>query len=184
VLPLPQTLNTTRLRLRGPVASDANAIFQSYTQDPEVCRFMIWRPHASESVTEEFIASCAEEWKTGSRLPYVITELHANVAIGMLEARMQGTTVDIGYVLARSHWGKGYMPEAIQALTGVALQSASVFRVQATCDTETTPSQRALEKSGFSREGRLERHTAHPNISPEPRACFMYAKCRQGENAL
>jgi [ribosomal protein S5]-alanine N-acetyltransferase len=178
VLPLPQTLNTSHLRLRCPVASDTNAIFRSYTQDPEVCRFMIWRPHASESVTEEFIASCVEEWKTGNRLPYVITELHANVAIGMLEARIQRTTVDIGYVLARSHWGKGYMPEAIQALTGVALQSASVFRVQATCDTDNIPSQRALEKSGFSRESRLERYTVHPNISSEPRACFMYAKCR------
>ena len=102
----------------------------------------------------------------------------------MLEARMQGTTVDIGYVLAPSHWGKGFMPEAIQALTGVALQKPSVYRVQATCDTENVPSQRALEKSGFRREGRFERYTVHPNISPEPRACFMYAKCRRDENAL
>ena len=178
MLPLPKALDTSRLRLRCPVAADASAIFQSYTQDPEVCRFMIWRPHASESVTEEFIASCVEEWKTGSRLPYVIAELQNNAAIGMLEARLQGTTVDIGYVLARSHWGKGYMPEAIHALTGVALQCSSAFRVQATCDTENIPSQRALEKSGSIREGRLERYTVHPNISPEPRACFMYARCR------
>ena len=178
MLPCPETLNTLRLRLRCPVASDASAIFQSYTQDLEVCRFMIWRPHALESVTQEFIASCVEDWKTGIRLPYVITELHSNAAIGMLEARMQGNTVDIGYVLARSHWGKSFMPEAIQALTGVALQNSNVFRVQATCDTENIPSQRALEKSGFSREGRLERYTVHPHISSEPRACFMYAKCR------
>ena len=96
-----------------------------------------------------------EDWKPGSRLPYVIAELQHNAAIGMLEARMQGTTVDIGSVLARAHWGKGLMPEAIQALTGVALQNSSVFRVQATCDTENIQSQRALEMSGFSREGRL-----------------------------
>jgi [ribosomal protein S5]-alanine N-acetyltransferase len=181
---LPETLTTARLRLRCPVATDASEIFQSYTQDLQVCRFMIWRPHAEESVTQAFIASCVEEWKAGSRLPYVITELHSNVAIGMLEARMQGTTVDIGYVLAPSHWGKGFMPEAVRALTGVALRNPSVYRVQATCDTENIPSQRALEKSGFSREGRLERYTVHPNISSEPRACFMYAKCRRGENAL
>ena len=184
MLPLPETLNTPRLRLRCPVTADASAIFQSYTQVLEVFRYMIWKPHASESVTQDFIASCIDGWKTGSRLPYVITELHSNVAIGMLEARMQGTTVDIGYVLAPSHWGKGFMPEAIQTLTGIALQSSGIFRVQATCDTENIPSQRALEKSGFDREGRLERHTVHPNISSEPRACFMYAKCRSGENAL
>lgn len=139
---------------------------------------MIWRPHASESITREFIGSCIEVWKTGDRLPYVITERDSNVAIGMLEARMQGTAVDIGYVLARSHWGKGFMPEAIQALTSDALAMPKIFRVQAACDTENIPSQRALEKSGFIREGHLERYTVHPNLSPEPRACFMYAKCR------
>lgn len=176
--PLPETLTTPRLRLRCPVAADASEIFQSYTQDLKVCRFMIWPPHASESITQAFIASCVEEWKSGNRLAYVITERHSNVAIGMLEARVQRATVDIGYVLAPSHWGKGFMPEAIQALTSAALQNSSVFRVQATCDAENIPSQRALEKSGFSREGRLERYTVHPNISSEPRPCFMYARCR------
>jgi RimJ/RimL family protein N-acetyltransferase len=96
----------------------------------------------------------------------------------MLEARILGTALDIGYVLARSHWGRGYMPEAIQSLTNAALLKPTIFRVQATCDVENIPSQRALEKSGFKREGRLDRHTVHPNISSEPRACFMYAKCR------
>jgi [ribosomal protein S5]-alanine N-acetyltransferase len=49
---------------------------------------------------------------------------------------------------------------------------------QATCDVENLASQRALEKSGFNREGRLERYNIHPNVAAEPRACFMYAKCR------
>ena len=139
---------------------------------------MIWKPHASEVVTREFIASCVEAWKSGTRMPYVITERDSNAVIGMLECRMQGTAVDIGYVLARSHWGKGFMPEALQSLTGAALSNTGIFRVHATCDTDNIPSQRALEKSGFTREGRLERYTVHPNISSEPRACYMYAKCR------
>ena len=176
--PLPEVISTARLRLRSPVIADASTIFRSYTQDPEVCRFMIWMPHTSESVTRDFIASCVEIWKTGICLPYVITETDSNVAIGMLEARMQGTAVDIGYVLAREHWGKGFMPEAIRSLTSAALSNPAIFRVHAACDTENTPSQRALEKSGFSREGRLERYTVHPNISSEPRACFLYARWR------
>ena len=160
------------------MAVDASAIFRSYAQDEQVCRFMIWKPHASESITQEFTASCVEAWEAGSRLPYVITERSSDIAIGMLEARMQGTTVDIGYVLAPLHWGKGFMPEAVQSLTTATLQNPDIFRVHAACDTENIPSQRVLEKSGFSREGRLERYTIHPNICPEPRACFMYAKCR------
>lgn len=175
---LPEEVQTERLRLRRPEFTDASAIFRAYTQDPQVCRFMIWAPHASESVTREFIESCVKAWEQGDRLAYVVTEREPNLAIGMLEARVQDTTIDIGYVLARSHWGRGFMPEAIRALVSTALESPGVFRVQAACDTENLPSQRALEKAGFVREGRLERLTVHPNISPEPRACFMYARCR------
>jgi [ribosomal protein S5]-alanine N-acetyltransferase len=175
---LPEELATSRLRLRAPVAADAAAIFGSYTQDPLVCRFMIWTPHRTTKQTEEFIGSCIDSWRTGDRLPYVITEKESDFAVGMIEARLQQTTIDIGYVLARAHWNKGFMPEAIGSLTSAALSDPETFRVQASCDTENIPSQRVLEKSGFSREGRLERYTVHPNISYEPRACFMYAKCK------
>jgi RimJ/RimL family protein N-acetyltransferase len=96
----------------------------------------------------------------------------------MLEARILAHTVDIGYVLARKHWGAGLMPEAIRALAQVALALPSIFRVQATCDIDNRASARTLEKSGFVREARLERYIVHPNISPEPRPCLMYARCR------
>jgi [ribosomal protein S5]-alanine N-acetyltransferase len=175
---LPEELTTSRLRLRAPISADAAAIFQSYAQDPLVCRFMIWTPHRTEQQTEEFIESCVNSWNTGDRLPYVIAEPESDLAIGMIEARIHGPTVDVGYVLARAHWNKGLMPEAISSLTSAALGNPATFRVQASCDTENIPSQRALEKAGFSREGRLDRYIVHPNISSEPRACFMYAKCK------
>jgi len=49
----------------------------------------------------------------------------ADTAIGMIEARTLGSTVDIGYVLARAHWGRGLMPEAIRALTATALADSA-----------------------------------------------------------
>jgi len=99
-------------------------------------------------------------------------------AIGMLEARRNSHVVDIGYVLARAHWGHGLMTEAVRALADTALGNPEVFRVQATCDVDNRASARVLEKSGFSCEGRLQRHTVHPNIDREPRPCFLYARCR------
>jgi ribosomal-protein-alanine N-acetyltransferase len=99
-------------------------------------------------------------------------------AIGMLEARVGAHITDIGYVLARAHWGKGLMTEAVRALTDAALGSPEICRVQASCDVDNRASARVLEKSGFSCEGRLERYTIHPNIAAEPRPCFLYARCR------
>lgn len=174
---LPQRLETGRLVLRRPIEADANEIFRSYTQDPLVCRFLVWKPHVSEAETRAFIASCIAAWEEGSRRPYVLTEVGSPSAVGMLEARIHGFTVDLGYVLARAHWGKGYMPEAVAALAASALEQGHC-RVQAFCDVENHSSQRTLEKAGFAREGRMERYMIHPNISAESRACFMYSRCR------
>lgn len=174
---LPDRLETNRLALRRPIESDAAEIFNTYAQDALVCRYMVWRPHPDVSATRAFIASCIEAWDAGVRFPYVITRQGSTSAIGMLDARPNGFTLDVGYVLARSCWGQGYMPEAIRSLTTLAL-AQGYFRIQAFCDVDNLPSQRALEKSGFAREGRLERYFMHPNMSAEPRPCFMYAKCR------
>lgn len=175
---LPDTLQTARLQLRAPALADAGALFRAYTQDPAVCRYMVWTPHRSEDETRSFMAWSVDAWAGGKTQPYVITPSGSDTPIGMIEARLQGTTVDIGYVLAQAHWGRGLMPEAIDAVSNAALAAPGIFRVHAACDTENIASQRVLEKSGFLREGRLERYTVHPNISPEPRACFMYARCR------
>ena len=176
--PLPEFISTARLNLRRPELFDASAIFNAYTQDRDVCKYMIWKPHTSAQATHDFIQSRIDAWSAGDRLPFIITESTSNLAIGMIEARVMESMIDVGYVLAKAHWGKGLMPEAVLAVTAAALANDRLYRVQATCDTENIPSQRTLEKAGFAREGRLERHTILPNLSTEPRASFIYAKCR------
>ncbi|MBV7534836.1 GNAT family N-acetyltransferase [Duganella sp. sic0402] len=163
--------------LRAPRPSDAAHLFAAYTQDPEVARYMTWRPHTLLSQTEGFIDYCLRGWaEDRSRAYLLVPHDHDDVPIGMLEARLQSHTIDIGYVLQRKYWGAGLMPEAMRAFSEVALSLPEYFRVQATCDVENAASARTLEKSGFVREGRLERHTIIPNLSPEPRASLMYAR--------
>jgi len=176
---LPDQLRTPRLVLREPRECEAPRLFDAYTHDPEVTRFLIWRPHATVADTETFIAGCIRDWRGDVRRPYVVA-LHedSDRPIGMLEARVHLHTIDIGYALARKHWGQGFMPEAIRALSAAALSMPAFFRMQATCDIDNHVSARTLEKSGFLLEARLERHVVHPNIGPGPRACLMYARCK------
>ncbi|MGQ4878620.1 GNAT family N-acetyltransferase [Billgrantia sp. LNSP4103-1] len=176
---LPTSIVTTRLSLRQPRSSDASRLFRAYTMDAEVTRYLVWRPHKAITEAEAFIATCIEAWENRTRFPYIITlTSHEQEPIGMVEARPNGHTVDMGYVLARQFWGQGIMREALIELTERCLALPEYYRVQATCDVENLASIRLLEKAGFSREGRLERYALHPNISPEPRACLMYARCR------
>ncbi|CAN7401556.1 GNAT family N-acetyltransferase [Duganella sp. Dugasp56] len=177
-LSLPDQLSTPRLMLREPRQSDAAAFFEAYTQDIEVARYMTWRPHRALAETEAFIAYCMRGWASGISRAYILARHDEDIPIGMLEARLFPHTVDIGYVLQRRHWGHGLMPEAIGALCNAALALPACFRIQATCDAENGASARTLEKSGFTCEGKLARHTVLPNLGDEPRASLMYARCR------
>ncbi|MEK7316194.1 MAG: GNAT family N-acetyltransferase [Candidatus Eisenbacteria bacterium] len=176
--PLPDRIETARLVLREPRNADAGVLFAAYTQDPAVARYTTWRPHGSMAQTEAFIHNCVDAWSGCARSPYVLTLRPHDEAVGMLEARFQGHVVDIGYVMRRSLWGQGLMSEAIHAMAEAIFEVPRFFRIQATCDVANTASSRALERAGFVREGELDRHTVHPNISDEPRRCYMYARCR------
>lgn len=176
---LPRSFQTNRLIARLPVPGDSAHLFAAYTSKPEVSRFMIWQPHAEVATTEVFVAECIAAAGAGSRFPYVLAwRENPGIPIGMLEARPSDFKVEIGYVLAPEYWGQGLMPEAVSSLADLMLDQAEFFRIQAFCDVDNVPSQRMLEKAGFLREGRHERFMIHPNLSAEPRPCYMYAKCK------
>lgn len=166
---------TPRLHLRRPIPMDAERIFQTYAQDREVTRYLEWVPHSSVETTKEFIAYCQDRWTSCVAFPYVITRKEDDELLGMIEVRPKRHRANFGYVLARSYWGNGFMPEAIGALAKITLAPPTIYRMEATCDVENKASARALEKSGFSREGVLRRYIIHPNISPEPRDSLLYA---------
>lgn len=169
----PEQIETERLLLRRPSIADAASIFNSYAQDLEVTRYLVWRPHTNIQETENFLADCAAAWEDASRFPYVIT-LNGAV-IGMIEIRINDFKADVGYVLAREHWGRGIATEALRTLVDWALGQESIYRVWALCDVENPASGRVLEKVGMRREGVLRRQLIHPNISDEPRDSNCYA---------
>lgn len=172
---MPENLSTDRLLLRSLRMEDACAIFEGWAQDPEVVRYLIWRPHQSIKETEEFVRSCMLAWENEMHFAYMITLKPGGEAMGMIDARIHPPEVEIGYGLARVHWGKGYMPEAVRALIDWAFQQPSIYRVCATTDVENIASQRVLEKVGMSREGTLHKYIVHPNISDIPRDSYLYA---------
>ena len=174
----PETIETERLALRIPRTDDAPAIFAGWTQDSEVTRYLTWRPHQRLEQTEAFVAGCISAWDGETRFPYVITLKESDQAIGMIDPRIEGDKVGIGYVAARTHWGKGYMTEAARAIIARAFQQPSIYRVYATTDVENVASRRVLEKAGMQCEGILRGYILHPNLGDEPRDCYMYAIVR------
>ena len=61
--------------------------------------------------------------------------------------------IEIGYILKKSAWGKGYATEATNRLLKFAFEETPLEELVATTDLENIASQRVLEKCGLVYEG-------------------------------
>ena len=173
----PESWRTPRLHLRKPRREDASLIFAAYAQDPEVSRYLTFRPHRDLSDTAEAVDRFLENWRAGKSYCWLIFRRESEELVGAISARPdQG--INLGYLIARPYWRRGFMSEAVAAVTQWAFGQPDVCRVWAVCDMENDASARLLEKSGFHQEGILRKWSLHPNISDIPRDCYCYAKIR------
>jgi ribosomal-protein-alanine N-acetyltransferase len=171
----PEHFESKRLILRKPRLEDALSFFEGYAQDPEVTRYLVWKPHRNIQETEQFLLACGQLWRAGKDFAYAITLKEDDNLIGMFGLHPMNLKIEVGYALVRTYWGKGYMTEVLRAVIDWSLAQPHIFRVQAFCDVDNLGSARVMEKAGMTREGLLRRYVLHPNINDEPRDAYMYA---------
>ncbi|MEO5866122.1 MAG: GNAT family N-acetyltransferase [Sphingomonas sp.] len=146
-------LRSERLTLRPLSLDDAEAMHLIYA-DPET---VLFSSHASHSSFDETVDRLTKAVESTTWRSWAVTLANANDAIGVVVAneRRQGRVFEIGYTLARSHWGHGYGSEAVTRLITHLFVDESARRIFADTDPDNIASNRLLERLGFSREGRL-----------------------------
>jgi [ribosomal protein S5]-alanine N-acetyltransferase len=172
----PDSFETARLILRPMREDDAQAIFDAYGQNPEVTRYLTWRPVERIEQTRSFVEMNLRSQISRS---YMLQLKTAGEVIGSFDLRKPGHgKIEFGYVLARPHWGRGLMTEALSQVVGWALAQPSIWRIGAVADVENVGSMRVMEKAGLHREGVLRRWLVHPNLDDAPRDCVSFARTR------
>ncbi|MGL4513447.1 MAG: GNAT family N-acetyltransferase [Lacipirellulaceae bacterium] len=175
---LATTITTERLVLRSPTLDDAEAFFDSYTSDPEVTRYLSWRTHASVEESREYLAGIPDRVVAKGETERAICVGGADSPCGMITTWKSDFRVGVGYVLARSEWGKGIMTEALRAVLDLAWRDQSVWRVSAYCHPDNVGSARVMEKCGMTLEGRTRRTFVLPQLGEDPRDALLYAMTR------
>ena len=61
--------------------------------------------------------------------------------------------VEVGYILKKSAWGKGYATEACRRLLRFAFEETALDEIVATLDSENRNSRHVLEKCGLVYKG-------------------------------
>jgi RimJ/RimL family protein N-acetyltransferase len=86
----PETIETERLVLRVPVMEDAAAMLESYARDPEVTRYLTWKPLQSLEEAERAIRSRVEGRQKGASFSWTILLKEGGALVGTISLRPQG----------------------------------------------------------------------------------------------
>ncbi len=82
--------------------------------------------------------------------PFFIHRLEDDVVVGEIGAAFVADgTVEIGYAIVPSVWGRGHATEAVRAMVELARRDAAIARVVANTPVDRPASGRVVEKAGF-----------------------------------
>ena len=153
----PATLETERLRLRWLTAADAPGLFTVYS-DALVARYLS-RPAFTElAQAEKMAANALAGYADGSGVNFAIERKGEPGFMGncmLFRFHRESRRAEIGYSMARTHWGNGYMHEALGALIDYAFGPLGLNRIEADIDPRNANSAKSLERLGFKAEGVL-----------------------------
>ena len=151
----PIELSTPRLLLRWMDERDADAHYAVFS-DPEVARYWSSGPWTTLDQSRDHIAATRAAYADGSGMRLGVALRGTGQLIGNVSLHRfvdASRRCELGYALARAHWGAGYVSEALQALLDYGFTALDLNRVEADVDPRNTASARVLEKLGFRKEG-------------------------------
>lgn len=151
-------LVTERLVLRELRTSDAERVF-AMRSDPLVMQH-VNRPFArSMEDAHALIERITTNVATGDAVQWAITIKGDDAFIGLIgfwRLVKEHYYGELGYMLARDQWGKGYISEAIGATVDFGFNTLGFHRVEAITRPQNAASIRALAKNGFVQEGHIK----------------------------
>lgn len=153
-------IETDRLVLRKMDLDDARAVY-AYASDPLVTRYVRWETHGSLEDSIAFLRYEIEHYEAGDLGDWGIVYKGTGRFVGaggfMAGWRPEHARAELGYVLAKGYWGRGFMSEAVRAMIRFGFERLDLNRIEARCITENRASARVMDKAGMSREGTLRR---------------------------
>lgn len=149
------TLETSRLFLRWPKASDAEELCR-LAGDRRIAEMTAVMPHPYKPEhAVQFIVAARTGNAEGSGLQLAVAlrgEPEKLIGIVGLRRKPNGD-ISLGYWVGVEHWGRGYATEAAQAMVDAAFLYCGIKAIAASVRVINPASRRVLEHCGFQFEG-------------------------------
>ncbi|WP_462409654.1 GNAT family N-acetyltransferase [Neobacillus sp. Marseille-QA0830] len=162
LIEFPEEIYTERLLIRKPMPGDGKAVYQA--MQASMNELKPWMPWAHRNQTEEDVEANMRD----AHVKFLAREdlrLHLYDkgtgefigSSGLHRINWDIPKFEIGYWIDTRHSGRGYITEAVEAITNFAFQELKARRVEIRCDTNNSKSRVIPERLGFTLEGILKK---------------------------
>jgi len=149
-------LETARLHLKVLTLDYLEDVFRHFS-DEQITQFMDIEPCKSLKEAEDIITFHLED--KGCRWGIFLKEngeFVGTAGFHYIRQNRNETVAEIGYDLAKSHWGKGYMTEVMHELLQYGFTAMGYDKIDATVEPLNQRSIKLLEILTFRREAELQ----------------------------
>lgn len=185
--PIPWRIETERLALIGPDIADAEAVNVGVCESvAELTPWMPWMLGGQTvAQTREYFTKATNQFESREAFHWNLWRREAEAPrtpdafIGCCSLPRLDWSVpkfEIGYWVRTSCAGRGYIGEAVAAITALCFEQLGARRVEIRCSAKNLASRRVAERAGYPLEAILRNDTRGKN--GELRDTAMYVKTR------
>ena len=145
-------LETERLILRGLKIEDAQDVFNNWTNDEEVAKFLRWNAHSNLEITKGWINECESKMEDKTHYDWGIILKSSNKPIGSIGAFVNENEPDryeVGYVLGQKYWRQGFAKEALERVMEFLINEVGVKNFICLHSVENPASGAVMSHVGF-----------------------------------
>lgn len=164
LLDFPYSFDTERLTIRGPLPGDGRAIHEAIVSSRD--ELIPWMPWAVEAPSEEESELRAREGqikflaREDLWLPLFLRETGFCIGgSGLHRIDWSVPKFEIGYWVRTGYSGRGYITEAVNAITEFAFDLLGARRLEIRCDILNARSAAVARRVGFNLEATLRQDT-------------------------
>ena len=159
-------IETERLILRPLTVEDANDIFERWTTDERVAKYVRWCVHDSVDMTKGWLQFVEENVSDDKSYDwgFALKENGYLIGSGGIFYKEEEGAWEIGYNFMYDYWNQGYATEAAKAMLQFGISELNIKEFVAFHAVENPASGAVMRKCGFKYEGN-EIHTKFDGVT-------------------
>lgn len=154
-------LETERLILRKFEITDAKAMFNNWTSDDDVTRYLTWPTHQNIDVSNEILKEWTQEYSNNNYYQWAIVYKENGDepigSIGVVGFNDEAKKAHIGYCIGKQWWHKGITAEALLSIINFLFDEVGVQRIESRHDSNNPNSGAVMKKCGMQYEGTMRK---------------------------